>query len=138
MGHMPKPPLSESALELLAQPNPAVIATVRPDGQPVTVATWYLLDGDGIMLTMDAERKRLDYLRADPRVSLTVLAADDWYTQVSVQGQVADLRDDEGLADADRVARHYTGRPYRDRGRPRVTGWIEVGYWHHWGRASGR
>jgi hypothetical protein len=28
----------------LAEPQPAVIASLRPDGQPVSVATWYLLD----------------------------------------------------------------------------------------------
>jgi hypothetical protein len=35
----------------LAEPQPAVIASVRPDGQPVSVATWYLLDGDEVLVT---------------------------------------------------------------------------------------
>ncbi|MGH3499208.1 MAG: pyridoxamine 5'-phosphate oxidase family protein, partial [Nocardioidaceae bacterium] len=39
---MSKPPLPAEAAELLAKPNPAVIATLRPDGQPVSAATWYL------------------------------------------------------------------------------------------------
>lgn len=43
---MPKPPLPMPVRELLAKPNPAVITAVREDGQPVSVATWYLLDGD--------------------------------------------------------------------------------------------
>jgi ribosomal silencing factor RsfS len=64
----------------LAQPQPAVIASVRPDGQPVSVATWYLLDGDEVLVNMDAGRRRLAYLPADPRVSLTVLDSGDWYT----------------------------------------------------------
>lgn len=130
---MPKPPLPDPVRDLLAQPNPAVIATVRPDGQPVTVATWYVMDGAEVMVTMDAGRKRLDYLREDPRVSLTALKAGDWYTQVSVQGRVVRMRDDDELADADRVSRHYTGRPYPDRERPRVSAWIEIAYWHGWG-----
>ncbi len=137
MAYVPKPPLPQLARELLAGPNPAVITTVRSDGQPVSVATWYLLDGDRVMVTMDAARKRLAYLRADPRVSLTALQADDWYSQVSVQGRVVEMRDDDGLADADRVSRHYNGRPYPDRERPRVTAWIEVDYWHGWGAATG-
>jgi hypothetical protein len=41
---MPKPPLPRDVLDLLPKPNPAVIATLRPDGQPVSVATWYVLD----------------------------------------------------------------------------------------------
>ena len=28
----------------LAQPNPAVMATVAADGRPIAVATWYLLE----------------------------------------------------------------------------------------------
>jgi hypothetical protein len=39
---VPKPPLPERVRDLLAKPNPSVITTVRPDGQPVSVATWYL------------------------------------------------------------------------------------------------
>ena len=50
----------------IADPQPAVIASVRPDGQPVSVATWYLLDGEDVLVNMDAGRRRLAYLRADP------------------------------------------------------------------------
>ena len=46
---MPTGPLPDALRALLAKPNPAVIATVRPDGQPVSVATWYLLDGDRVI-----------------------------------------------------------------------------------------
>ncbi len=91
---MPAAPLPESVLELLRQPNPAVITTVRPDGHPVSVATWYLVDGDRILVNMDEGRKRLEYLRADPRVTLTALKEGDWYTHVSVQGRVVEMYDD--------------------------------------------
>ena len=53
---MPISPLSDELREFLAKPNPSVIATLRPDGQPVTVATWYVLDGDRILVNMDAGR----------------------------------------------------------------------------------
>ena len=39
-------PLPDEVRDLLAKPNPAVITSLRPDGQPVSVATWYLMDGD--------------------------------------------------------------------------------------------
>jgi PPOX class probable F420-dependent enzyme len=135
---MAKPPLPDDVRALLAKPNPAVITTVRPDGQPVSVATWYLLDGDRVLVNMDEGRKRLDYLRKDPRVSLTALDEDGWYTHVSVQGQVVEMADDEGLADIDRLARHYTGRQYRNRERGRVSAWIEIDSWHGWGSARSR
>ena len=133
MPYVPRPPLPSPVRELLDRPNPAVIATVRADGQPVTVATWYLLDGDRILVNMDVGRKRLEHLRADPRVSLTVLAENDWYTHVSLVGRVVEMRDDEGLVDIDRLSRHYTGREYRNRERGRVSAWIEIDRWHGWG-----
>jgi PPOX class probable F420-dependent enzyme len=123
--------------ELFARPNPAVMATVRPDGQPVTVATWYLVEDDGtVLLNLDAGRARLRHLRTEPRVSLTALSRDSWYTHVSVQGRVVRTADDEGLADIDRLARHYTGKAYRARQRPRVSAWVAVDHWHGWGAAG--
>lgn len=133
---MPKPPLPEPVRALLAKPNPAVITTVRPDGQPVSVATWYLLDGDRILVNMDEGRRRLDYLRKDPRVSLTALDEAGWYTHVSVQGRVAEIRDDPDLADIDRLSTHYRGRPYPNRERGRVSAWIAIDSWHGWGSAA--
>ncbi len=132
---MPKPPLPEPVRRLLAEPNPAVIATVRPDGQPVSVATWYLLDGDRVLVNMDQGRKRLDYLRENPEVSLTVLKADDWYAHVSLQGRVVEMADDEGLGGIDRLSNHYRGRRYTNRERGRVNAWIEIDWWHGWGAA---
>jgi len=130
---MSKPPLPREAVELLAKPNPAVIATLRRDGQPVTAATWYLWEDGRVMVNMDEGRKRLEHLRDDPRVSLTVIDEGAWYTHVTLIGRVAELSDDEGLADVDRLARHYTGHDYPARERRRVTAWIEVDRWHGWG-----
>jgi PPOX class probable F420-dependent enzyme len=131
---VPKLPVPSEVDDLLAKPNPATIATVRPDGQPVTVATWYVWDNGRILVNMDEGRKRLDYLRENPRVSLTVLAGDDWYTHVSVQGHVVELSDDPDLADIDRISRHYTGQAYPQRDRKRISAWIEVDRWHGWGK----
>jgi PPOX class probable F420-dependent enzyme len=128
--------LSDDVRAFLDAANPAVISTVRSDGQPVSVATWYLLDGDRILVNMDGGRKRLDYLRQDPRVSLTVLDAEDWYKHVSVQGRVVEWRDDEDLSDIDRLARQYGRDRYANRDRPRVSAWIEVDRSHTWSGPS--
>lgn len=128
-------PMPDQVLELLRQPNPAVMATLAADGRPVTVATWYLLEDDGrVLLGLDATRARIKHMRNDPRISLTVLADDDWYTHVSLQGRVGPLTDDEGLRDIDRLARHYTGDPYADRESPRVSTHLAVERWHGWGK----
>ena len=129
---MPTPPLPAEIDELLRRPNPAVIATVRPDGSPHTVATWYVWDGERVLVNMDESRARLGFMRRDPRISLTVLDADSWYRQVTLTGRVVELADDPELTDIDRLSRHYGGEPFRDRERRRVSAWIDVHSWHVW------
>jgi PPOX class probable F420-dependent enzyme len=104
---MPRPPLPPEIEAFLREAHPAVIATVRPDGSPHSVATWYeWLDGL-ILVNMDVSRARLGHLRRDPRVSLTVLDKDNWYTHVTLTGVVERLEDDTELADIDRLALRY-------------------------------
>jgi hypothetical protein len=81
---------------------------------------------------MDEGRKRLEYLRNDPRVSITVLGQDDWYHHVTLRGRVVSLDDDTDCEDIDRISRHYTGRAYPQRDRGRFSAWIQVDSWHAW------
>jgi PPOX class probable F420-dependent enzyme len=129
---MPKPPLPQPLDEFLAKPNPAVIATLQPDGAPHSAATWYLWRGGRVEVNMAATRKRLDYLRRDPRVSLTVLSEDDWYRHVTLRGRVTSLEDDPELEGIDRLSKHYTTQPYAKRDQQRVHAYIEVDWWHAW------
>ena len=128
---MPKPPIPEELQALLREPNPAVIATLKPDGAPHSVATWYLWEDGRVLVNMDGTRARLDYLRKDPRVSLTVLDGGDWYRHVSIRGRVVSLEPDEELKDIDRLCRHYRDQDYPSR-NPRFSAWIEVDTWHAW------
>ena len=69
---MPKPPLPARARRVPRPPHPSVIATLEPDGRPHTAATWYVWEDGRVLVNMAASRKRLEHLRRDPRVSLTV------------------------------------------------------------------
>jgi PPOX class probable F420-dependent enzyme len=129
---VPEPPLPPRLDAFLALPNAAVIATVRADGAPVTVATWYDWEDGRVLVNMAESRRRLDHLRRDPRVSLTVMDGRRWWSHVSLQGRVAELVDDPDLRDIDRLSQRYLGRPYPARDQRRVTAWIEVERWHAW------
>jgi hypothetical protein len=65
-------------------------------------------------------------------VALTVLDEGSWYRHVSILGCVENLREDEGLADIDRLARHYTGEPFSNRESRRFSAWVEPTSWHAW------
>jgi PPOX class probable F420-dependent enzyme len=129
---VPKPPLPPRLDAFLAKPNASVIATVRPDGSPVTVATWYVWEDGRVLVNMDEGRRRLEHVRADHRVSLTVMDVANWGSHVSLQGSVVSLEEDRDLHDIDRIARHYIGEPYPMRDRRRFSAWIEVERWHAW------
>lgn len=133
---MPTPPLPRELDDFLSRPNPAVIATLQPDGSPHTAATWYVWDDGRVLVNMDESRKRLQHVRKDPRVSITVVGQDEWYRHVTLRGRAVSIDPDSELEGIDRLARHYTGNPYPDRVHRRVSAWIEVESWHSW--AGGR
>jgi len=133
---MPRVPLPAEVDEFLRAPHPAVVGTIRPDGSPHSVATWYDWDGALVLLNMDASRLRLQLLRSDPRASLTVLDRDDWYRHVSLLGRVVSIEDDTDLTGIDRLAKRYTGKPFGRRQAARVNAWLEPERWHGWSDAG--
>lgn len=135
---MPPVPVPSDVDEFLARPNPAVVATLRPDGAPHTVPTWYDWEDGRILLNMDETRLRLGYMQRDPRVALTVLDAESWYRHISLLGRVVWIGDDPELADIDRLALRYQGKPFGTRDRRRVSAWMEPDRWHGWNDGGAR
>jgi hypothetical protein len=117
---------------MLEKPNPAVVASVRPDGKPHTAATWYEWQAGRVLLSMDESRLRLRFMRANPLVSLAVFDVDDMCRSVTLDGCVVEFRDDEGLRDIDRVCWRYLGTAYPDRAHRRVSALVEVANWFVW------
>lgn len=129
---MPRPPVPPEIDEFLRAPHPAVLATLRPDGSPHTVATWYDWEDGRVLVNMRNTRLRLRYMWRDPRVAITILDKDDWYTHVSLIGRVVSIEDDADLAGIDRLSMRYRGQPFRRRDEIRLNAWIEVDRWHRW------
>jgi Pyridoxamine 5'-phosphate oxidase len=146
--------LPRPVVDFLKRPNPAVIAFIRPDGYPMSVATWYDWEDGLILVNMHESRSRLRWLRANPKASLTALGGavesgagadrpdasrgalpprtDDWYRHVSLYGSVVRFADDADLADIDRLCLRYTGKAFANRSAKRVSAWIEPTGWHGW------
>jgi PPOX class probable F420-dependent enzyme len=129
---VPPTPVPAHIDEFLRKPNPAVVGSLRPDGSPHTVPTWYDWEDGLVLLNMDESRLRLGFMRRDARVSLTVLDDDSWYSHVSLLGRIVKIEDDPELADIDRLARRYTGKPFGTREHKRVSAWMEPERWHEW------
>jgi PPOX class probable F420-dependent enzyme len=129
---VPPVPVPPEIDAFLAEPNPAVVATVSPGGEPHTAATWYDWEEGRVFLNMDESRLRLRYMRENPAVALTVLAAGDWYRQVTLLGRIVSIEDDPDLAGIDRLSIRYGGGRFHNREARRVSAWMEPARWTGW------
>ena len=106
---------------------------MRADSVPVTSACWYGIDDRRrVILSMDHDSHRLQHIRANAHVALTVLG-DNWYSHVSILGRAVDFRSDDDLADIDALSQRYEGGPYEDREYRGMTVFVEIDRWHTWG-----
>ena len=129
---MPRVPVPPEVDAFLAKPNPAVVATVSPSGEPHTAATWYDWEDGRVFLNMDESRLRLRYMRRNPAVALTVLAAGSWYRQVTLFGRIVSIEEDPELAGIDRLSVRYLAEPFHNRNAHRISAWMEPERWSSW------
>jgi PPOX class probable F420-dependent enzyme len=120
--------LNDEIRRLLDGRHFAVLATINPDGGPQSSAMWVGRDGDDVLFSTLAGRRKHRNLLRDPRVSITVLDSDDPYNYVELRGTVTFTEDigrrfDIGLSQA------YDGRdPDPDPpGAVRLVGRVVVG-----------
>jgi PPOX class probable F420-dependent enzyme len=100
--------LNDAVRKLLDEPNPAVLATVNPDGSPQTSVVWVARDDNDLLISTAAGRRKERNLRRDPRVSLIVYDPKDPLQYVEVRG-VAKVVEDSGRKLAVRLAEEYEG-----------------------------
>ena len=89
--------LNDEIRRLLDGRHFAVLATVNPDGGPQTSAMWVGRDGDDVLFSTVAGRRKHRNLVRDPRASVTVLDAEDPYNYVELRGR-ATIEPDSGRA----------------------------------------
>ena len=100
--------LSDTARKIIDEPNPAVLATVNPDGSPQTSVVWVRRDGDDLLISSAAGRRKDKNLARDPRVSVTVYDQADPLQYVELRG-LASISEDAGRQLAVSLAEEYEG-----------------------------
>jgi PPOX class probable F420-dependent enzyme len=100
--------LSDAVRKLLDDPNPAVLATINPDGSPQTSVVWVGREGDDLLVSTAAGRRKERNLRRDPRVSLTVYDQADPQVYAEIRGR-ASVTEDASRSLAVRLAEDYEG-----------------------------
>jgi PPOX class probable F420-dependent enzyme len=101
--------LNDEIRRLLDGAHFAVLATLNPDGGPQTSAMWVGRDGDQVLFSTVAGRRKHRNLERDPRLSVTILDADDAYNYVELRGR-ATIEEDVGRAFDTSLSWKYDGR----------------------------
>ena len=129
---------SEQTWALLREPIISFITTLRADGTPHVTPVWHMVDGDELVIAVDARTVKARNVLANPNVALCVAADASPQPWVLVEG-AASLTEDGAVEFVRAVTAHYLGEervesylaetlPMRDfrllRITPRrVTGW---------------
>ena len=115
--------LSEKQAELFRGKNWGTVVTLRQDGSPHATPVWIDTDGENVLFNTAIGRAKERHLRRDPRVSITVLPAENQQAgYVSVSG-TAELTEEGAKEHIDSLAQKYLGQdeyPYLQPGERRV------------------
>lgn len=105
----------DGVVPLLTTDKMAVVATVRPDGQPATAHVWVDFDGEHLLFSSKTGSRKSRNLRVHPHVAVHVVdpGSKDW---IGVRGRVIKIEPDTDLAHIDKLSQRYIGTtyPYRD------------------------
>ena len=101
-----------SHADLLERPLFAHLATVRPDGAPMSSVMWFAWDGSHLRMTHTKTRQKFANLAQDPRLALSIADPDDPYRSLEVRGVVEATEDDDATASFYKGLQHRYGRDY--------------------------
>lgn len=100
--------IDEATRALLDGKNFATVATLNPDGGPQTSVVWILREGDTVVFSTTAGKRKALNLTRDPRISLTVFDVENPYHSVEIRG-TAELSQDPHKSLPTRLSHKYLG-----------------------------
>ncbi len=115
--------ISGPARELLEAANIGHLATLMPDGTPHVTPVWVDAEDSTVLINSAEGRVKVENLRRDPRVGLSVADAQNPYAAVSIRGRVREITADGADEHIDALAGKYLGEeryPMRQPGEQRV------------------
>jgi len=92
----------------------AVLATVNADGSPQSSVVWVRRDGDDLLMSTIAGRRKTANMERDNRVSLCAYDPADPFQYVEVRGTVA-MVEEGGNELIDELSRAYTEKAWAHR-----------------------
>ncbi|MGW5328922.1 PPOX class F420-dependent oxidoreductase [Streptomyces sp. NPDC004014] len=105
--------LSDRLKSLLDGPVFIVVGTIQPDGSPQLSPVWVKRDGDQILFSTTADRRKKKNLDRDARVSVVVQDPEMPYVYGEIRG-TAELSADGADDLIDELSVKYTGKKYAE------------------------
>jgi PPOX class probable F420-dependent enzyme len=115
--------LSESQAELFRGRNWGTVVTLREDGSPHATPVWIDTDGENVLFNTAVGRAKERHLRADPRVAVTVLPAEDQQSGYVTVSGTAEITEEGAFDHIDKLAKKYIDEdkyPFLQPGEQRV------------------
>lgn len=109
MNHIP-----ESHLDLLADETKALLflGTLMKDGFPQVTPVWFNLEDDLILINSAEGRVKDRNMKANPKVGMTIVALDNIYHYLSIQGEVVEITTENGREHINLLGQKYEGKDY--------------------------
>ncbi|MFC4030224.1 PPOX class F420-dependent oxidoreductase [Streptomyces polygonati] len=103
--------LSDSARALIDANSYATVGTIQPDGQPQLSLVWVTRDGDDVLFSTLASRRKHTNLVRDPRITVLITLPETPYSYLEIRG-TATLDTEGGDELINTLSLKYTGKPY--------------------------
>src|SRR5438128_324650 len=120
--------LTEDQVEFLNNAYYGVVSTIRGDGSPHQTVVWVDSDNGDVVFNTAEGRTKPKNMRANPKVSLTIVDPANGYHWLAVSGS-AELSHEGADAHIDKLAKKYLDAdsyPFRKEGEVRVIVRVEA------------
>ena len=121
--------LPETARSLIESGALGHLATIGADGAPQVTCVWVAVDCDDLLTAhLNPHQRKLENVRRDPRVTVTVVNHDNPYEYAQIRGRVVDDTHEGADENIDKLAKKYLDKdeyPFRQPGEQRVMFRIE-------------
>ena len=104
--------------QLLDDPVTAVLSVIGGDGRPNLTPVWFGYEGDHVILNFAEHRKKTDWVRSEPRVTILLMNPANPYHWVSIRATVdREVHEDDptdghlATETIDAAWTKYTGQP---------------------------
>jgi PPOX class probable F420-dependent enzyme len=105
-------PLSEAFQQILKDRSYGHLATIMPDGSPQVTLVWVDTDGRHVLVNTVDGNQKVNNVRGDNRVAMTVSSPTHPASHVQLRGRVVEITSEGAMRHVEALSHIYYGGPY--------------------------